>query len=206
MPAPRNSTLIDDFNRSSLGAGWTTVSSIGLKIDLSSYITSNDSAAGSDCIAAYNGSTYGGENVDAWCQLAIYGPSGAWVGISILSDLTINTQDGYCYLLETNGTNRCRMWRMDNGVYTQLGSTYTAWTVAVNDYFWIEKRGSSLAAYNSTDGINWTNTASATDATYTGPFYIGCDIHFDSGAFGSAQDNLKGGTVNLGYPIWLLKA
>lgn len=205
MAAPINTTLIDDFNRASIGSNWTSVLGDPLSIYSNTQVTTSNTSGG-DHLDVYNVSTFGPSNVDAYVKLTTYGPSGSWIEVDIISDTTPGSPDGYAYAEALNGSNQSRLFRIDNGSYTQIGSTYTGWTAAVGDYIWIEKRGTTFTGYNSTDGVNWTQTTSTSDATYAGPFYIGLNLPYDAASGGIAGDDLRGGSVNFGYTVWLVGA
>lgn len=205
MAAPLNTTLLDDFNRGTLGSTWTTVLGSGLKTYSSTQVTTVDTTGG-DHIDVYNVTLFGPTNIDAYAKLTTYGATGTWIELNLISDTTLGSPDGYAYAEALNGANNSRLFRIDNGAYTQIGSSYTGWTAAVGDYYWIEKRGSTFTGYNSTDGVNWTQATSTSDSTYTGPFYIGLNLPYDAASGGIAGDDLRGGTVTFGYPVWLVSA
>lgn len=204
MAAPLNTTLLDDFNREPLGSSWTTVMGSGLKSYLIAEITSAGTTG--DNAGYRNTATYGPENIDIIITYAADGGTCSFIELDAFADVTVNSPDGYALGVSTNGANSQRLYRIDNGAYTGLGTAYTSWAETVGDRFWLSKRGSTLTAYASTDGVNWTETCSVSDSTYSGPFYFGANINYDASINGAALDDLRGGTVSLGYQIWLVSA
>lgn len=199
MPSPLNTTLLDDFNRSPFGSTWTTVMGAGVTGFNDDSVTANGVTSG-DNAGYYNAATYGGENFDLQSTYRYDNGVGNFVELDAFSDVTLNSPDGYALGVATNGSNSQRLYRIDNGAYTGLGSAYTSWAEATGDRFWLAKRGSTLTAYASTDGVNWAETCSATDSTYSGPFYFGCNIAADMHLGGAALDDLRGGTVTVANP------
>lgn len=199
MPSPSNTTLLDDFNRDPpLGSSWSTVLGSGLKSYLVTQVTA--ASASGDNAGALNTSTYGPTNLDFLITYSTELGASSFIELDAFADITNGSPDGYALGISTNGANSQRLYRIDNGAYTGLGSAYTSWAEAVGDRFWLSKRGSTWTAYASTDGTNWTQTCTATDSTYSGPFYPGVNISFDAVTNGAALDDLRGGTVTVSNP------
>jgi hypothetical protein len=188
MAWPDNTTLIDDFNRASLGANWTTGSFDGCS---SLSIISSTLLGGA---SAWPGGYY---------SAASYGPDCNWyVDISTLAQPTVlfircdgaNTPDGY-YFNGQLGSNNCNITRYDAGSGTQLGASFTI--TGTPTKFGVSAVGSSISAYAYVSGAWQTVLASRTDTTYTAAGYFALEMADNTGRL----DNLSGGTISSGYTL-----
>lgn len=196
MAFPDNSTVLDNFNRANgdLGANWTT------GVDGSANaLTINTNAAratstGTFCSGYWNAATFGADvsfyivGNNNWGS----GGSKGWVYGRLQSTGTSGV-DGYAAEVTSLGTWEIRLYRIDNNVYTQLGSTGTgSGNFTSGDAVGLECLGSAIKAY-SREGGTWTQEASATDSTYTAAGHTGLGLNV-SGSTHAITD-IVGGTV-----------
>lgn len=192
LVGPSQTTVIDNFNRASLGSSWTTNGGSGLKSYSSTQITAN-ATSGDNC------GYYNAQQIDADCdlfaKLSAAGASGSWAAVFAFADPTTDNYTGYAAFFEPQD-NLIDLWRCDGGSssFTQLGSS-AAWTEAAGDWLWLKKSGTTLKVYASRDGVLWSLLIEATDGTYSGPFWAGFDINYDAGSGGQAFDALSGGPL-----------
>lgn len=181
MAWPDITTLIDDFNRASLGASWTTGSWFG---DSSLSIISSTLLGGASAWPGgfYNGATYG-PDLDLIIDLPTIGGA-----MSVFARLdNSNSPSGY-QLHDNNG-----LYRLDTGTATLLGLGFD---LGPNDgdKIGLEIIGDTLSARKYTGGA-WGVATSRTDATYSAAGYFGVEIGTNAGR----MDNLSGGTIGAAF-------
>lgn len=199
MSFPGNSTLIDDFT-GGLGSRWTSITATAKAATVSANgAISTTDTSGSGGFFYYNGATYA-EPIDVYSTFVGDGGTGNWVGIGIFQGVGSGaTVDGYLVYFEFNahiGGNVVSYWRIDNGVYTQLGAD-EAWTYNLGDSLGLQRVGTALNIWVKKSGV-WTQYSTRTDSTYSGIYSVGYDIARDYASSGQAMDDLSGGTVSAG--------
>jgi hypothetical protein len=196
--------ILDNFNRADTGpplsASWDypvdNNGAAGLKV-LSNQCGENSSgyasswwttAVGpdSEIYATCVGAIASGVSIDLFLRLASPGSGGSGNA----------SVDGYDVGFYNNaGTFELYHWRIDNNVYTQLGSTQTPGPLNAGDKIGAEMIGSTLQAYRH-NGTSWSSYGSSrSDSTYSGSGYVGVQI-----ATSTTQriDDVGGGTVVTG--------
>lgn len=195
MAFPTVSTLIDDFNRASPGANWSTLFGSGIRINVAQTFATGQAAADNGDASYYNAATYGPSG--HFYATSEVGLAGTWQGIHFVTTPGSGTTDGYSLFVSYDGTNRIRAYRMDNDSLTQLGSQ-VSYTPADTDLVGFERdsgNGTIEAWVNTgsgwTDmGGNWNDTTYATGTAW----YVGLECSYDFDNSGNAWDDLRGGT------------
>lgn len=196
MAFPDNSTLVDDFNRASLGANWSTLFGAGITIDASQTLATGQGASDASDASYYNASSYGPSG-HFYAEQEL-GLAGSWQGIHFVINPGSGTTDGYAWYVSYGGADRILNYRIDNDVLTQIGSQ-VSYTPADGDLVGIDR--------NATNGDNkaWVDTGGGfsdlgggwNDSTYTtGTSWriaLECSFAFDEN--GQGWRNLWGGTV-----------
>ncbi len=191
MAWPDVTTVIDNFNRASLGANWTTGSWYG--DSALSIISSTLLGCASDWGGGYYSATSYGPDVDLIVDVSTI-TSGQPIGLFGRLDAS-NTPSGYKFMAYGAGSY---IARVDAGSDTQLGLTFTCTPVA-GDKLGLEiigGTGNNITAhlYHS---AAWSAPATRSDGTYTGAGYFGLEI----GKLDDRLDNLSGGTISSGIAI-----
>jgi hypothetical protein len=133
-----------------------------------------------------------GADSEVYVTLSTKGDTNSWIGLFIrMTTLVNSTTDGYSvYYMISAGTDALNLWRVDNGVTTQLGATVSD-EIAQGDQFGIEVIGNTIQGYRG--GIS---KISRDDSTYTVAGYIGIECGFDGGWTNFPHlDNFGGGTI-----------
>ena len=184
---PDNTTLIDDFNRASLGANWTAFFGSGIRIPSVVEIVTGQGASDSSDASYYNAATYG-PSADFYAasrkQLA-----GTWQAIHMVLTPGSGTTDGYVIYVSYDGTDRIRGYRLDNDVLTQIGSQ-VSYTPADQDLIGFDRDSGTehINAWVNT-GSGWTDLGGGwSDGTYkTGTSWrVGLECSFDYDNNGNA--------------------
>lgn len=168
-------TLLDNFNRANTGpppsSDWTTILN-GHKI-VSNVIVGNNAAASN--ISAWDTATYGGA-VECYVTVPTKMADGTYIEIAArLTTLSAATIDGYlvrCTAVAGAGNDTWRIYRLDNGSYTALGTGSVTGEFTAGDKIGIECNGSTITAYHYTGGA-WSSKTSVTDTTYSAAGYVG---------------------------------
>lgn len=195
MPFPDNTTLIDDFDRASLGANWTAFFGSGIQIFSSTLATGQGAADASDA-SYYNAATYGPSG-HFYAESRV-GGAGSWQAIHFVTTPGSGTTDGYVIYVSYNGTDRIRGYRIDNDVLTQIASQ-VSYTPADGDLIGLDRNAvtGGLEAYVNTGG-GWTGLGGSwSDSTYASgtSWRVGLECSYDWASTGNAWDDLHGGTV-----------
>lgn len=100
--------------------------------------------------------------------------------------------DGYYVSFTRNSPNyQLLIYRIDNAVFTQLGTTQTPGNLVVGDKIGAQIIGNSIQAYRDS-GSGWASYGTPeTDSTYSGAGYVGVVIADPTGR----MDDVGGGTV-----------
>lgn len=191
MVFPTTSTLLDDFNRASLGANWTTLTGAGNYIFSSIAFTSSSSGGDSSDASYYHAAAYG-PSLDLFATFR-WTSAGSWAALRITRNQGSGTTDGYALYVSTNGTDRIRFYREDNEVLTQVGSQ-VSYVPTDLDKIGMDRDGDTMRVHVD-EGSGWTQLASWSDSTYnTGSFNMTLENSFDLFFDGSAWDDMSGGT------------
>jgi hypothetical protein len=157
--------VLDDFNRAdgAVGSNWTA------DPNGSSWPTFNVSSntlagTGADSWMTWNVADYG-PDCEAYATVTTAPGAGKTfeLDIGVLNSGSASI-DGYAVDWKID-TNSFRIFRMDNGVYTQL-SIFTS-AIDVNDKAGFERDGSTLTVYKYVHGMWALAGASTSDATYS---------------------------------------
>jgi hypothetical protein len=189
--------LLDDFNRANgllVTGNWSNdtfnfgATSNALTVN-SNQATPENASYGE---AYWNPTTFGPDSEVFVTYATAAHNGGDWgVGLRATNPDSVNV-DGYrCAVFQLAGNDEVKLYRVDNGVATQLGVTITQ-NFSVGDSFGAEMIGSTLQVYIKTGG-SWSSIGSRSDGTYTGAGYIGM-YTFSTGANGRLDD-FSGGTV-----------
>lgn len=189
-------SLLDNFDRASLGANWSTDPYAAGQSALT--ITSNQASSsdGAGC-SWYNVATYGGD-CEVYIVIATKPSAGdTEIGLRTVSVGTIGV-DGYdleCNVVAGAGNDLIEVNRIDNQTFTQLGASITQeW--AGGDSFGLEAIGSVLTAYYKSGAGSWSAIGNRTDATYSAAGYLTLMIESTD----ARVDDFSGGTVVAGQP------
>lgn len=191
MAFPTNSVL-DNFDRSNTGpppsASWSTIVA-GHKI-LSDLLRSN--ASWSQCASGWNVATFG-PDCEVFMTITTQPSSGGGYDVlARLTTLTSSTYDGYAFETMNAATDLLNYYRIDNGVFTQLGASINQ-AFASGDSIGLEVVGSTLTGYYKSGAGAWSAQATRTDTTYASAGYIGL-WGMDDGTNGR-MDNFGGGSL-----------
>lgn len=191
MAFPTTSTLLDDFNRASLGSNWTTLSGNGNVIALTTVFSTNESTSDSGDASYYNAATYG-PSLDLFATFR-WTSAGGWAALRMVQNIGSGTTDGYALFVSTNGTDRIRFYREDNEVLTQVGSQ-VSYVPTDQDKIGMDRDGSTMRVHVD-EGSGWTEYSSWSDSTYTtGSFNVALETSFGFESNGHAWDDMSGGT------------
>jgi len=196
MPFPTTG-LLDDFNRANEGpppsASWTTAviagGTDGLVV-LSNVLKGNGSGSNE---GYWNVSTFG-PDVECYMKVAAkLEDSGAYQMVYCrLTTIGSGTTDGYgCRLSFSATTDSLRLFRIDNGSVTYLGTGVSQET-AVGDQWGIEIVGDALKLMYKPVAGSWSSIESVTDGTYSASGHIGALLR---GGNTHRADDFSGGTV-----------
>lgn len=181
-------TLIDDFNRASIGASW------GQKV-----VTSNgDIGIGTNVCGGTTGGICSGWYIDsvpaADCEVyatVATPPSTGLTNVRVYARIATPSTAGVdAYFLQYTGNGSCSLFRLTNASATSIGSGSIS--LAPNDKIGIECIGSAISAYVYQSGA-WTLLVTATDSTYSAAGYAG--IGMNGGAGGAAVDDFYMGNI-----------
>lgn len=189
-------SILDNFNRANEGpppsTNWTTGidgGANGFKVD------TNEAEVNGDPSSGYWNVQNFGPNVEVYVTLGV-ATQASRVHWRIQQEGTAGW-DGYTLLAYTD--NNFYVYRVDNGVQTQLGAAI-AQTFSSGDSFGISHVGSTITVYYcasgagcGVSGAGWTNKGTRTDNTYSSAGKIGMSM-FDSSTT-TALDNFGGGTL-----------
>lgn len=196
--------ILDNFNRANEGpppsANWSGPVVVGeSRLVVSANAVQGENAT-SICSGWWNPSTFGPDS-EAFITLVSGGALVAFFGVQLrLAGPNTAGVDGYLFDAAALA-DELVIYRLDNGVYTQLGVTIAA-TWANGDALGGEIIGSTLQSYRKPSGGAWGAIGtSRTDATYTAAGFIS----FRSTGDGTSHvpgDDFGGGTVVTGvtYP------
>lgn len=185
------SAILDNFDRADnptdLGANWTNTVVGG---DGGFRILSNKARnlSGTSSTAWWSAGTFG---PDCEVYVSISGLSGAFEGVLLrLATPGTGGVDGY-HVLCAKATNVIRVYRIDNGGFTQLGADISQ-TIAPGDKIGASMVGSLLTVYYKSGAGAWTALATRTDAAYSAAGYLGLRAGNTSGI---DLDDFGGGSI-----------
>lgn len=203
MAFPTTSTVLDNFNRVSIGANWTACFGGGANLNVDGAAVYQTAGFIS---AFWNPATYG-PDLEAWITISTKptnndgsNPS-CWL-IGRAQTPSASTADWYeLDVLPAAGTDAWQLYRNINNSFTLLTSGTQEWTNG--DKLGLEILGSgatvTINGYRH-NGTSWSNfaTYSDTDANrITAAGYIGTGIS-DVSPFPCRLDDFGGGTVSAG--------
>jgi hypothetical protein len=182
MAFPDVTTLIDDFNRGSLGANWSAYGPAGTNIDISGNQLTN--TAGGYKGSYYNAATYG-PDFDFYVTSTPSDIGSNYFGLIFALNGADATPDGYKMAF---ASNLIELFRVDAGSDTLIDSQ--SFTEQANDKFGLSRRGTTIQVYTFR-GSTWTLQCEA-----TGESAHASAGHFCVDMFGTAPflDDMSGGT------------
>lgn len=167
--------------------GWATPTGYaGLKSNGSTCLADAANAVG------FWNSVLSGADCEAFCTVTTATSSSNTVGVwarcaNIGSGATV---DGYFLSMGEGATDLWSIYRVDNGVPTLLGSTFSQ-EVSDGDSIGIAVIGTTIEAWYKASGGSWTMLDSRTDSTYSAAGYIGASISDTTGRI----DDFGGGVA-----------
>ncbi len=174
MPFP-TTPILDDFNRGTgLGANWTQSPIAANPLAISSnQAASSLNDYGTDY---WNPTQFSGDVEGYFTIPTISTNNNDETTIDIMTDTSANV-DGYQFdlLTQTAGTDHLDLYRMDNGVFTQLGSSGLQEVSAGDAIGGARISGFVQFWYKAAAGA-WAMSFQQADSTYTGPANIGITI------------------------------
>jgi RHS repeat-associated protein len=167
-----STVVLDTFNRAnsaSLGASWSTFFGNPTH-DLNSNQCRNPAADGAASWASnyYNFSQYG-PDCEAYFTLKVR-PTNEFHILARVGG-TLSTPNGYAIGFNSGGPGVHKILRLDNGVATQLGATFSQ-SIQTNDTVGIRVIGPIISVFHKRAGT-WTVLTSRTDSTYSAAGYFG---------------------------------
>ena len=189
--------VLDDFNRANEGpppsASWTDtwLTGSGLTVNTNQCATNGGTTLKD---SYWNVSTFG-PDAEAFVTIAtIPTTDGDSIRLGIrLAQPGATTVDGYLAMwqwIAGAGADRVRLFRLDNGAATELG-TGVDLNMSAGDKLGMETIGSTIKVYTKSGAGAWTERRSETDATYSAAGFIG--LQFIRTVF--RCDDFGGGTV-----------
>lgn len=155
---------------SSSWGGIVTTGDGGLKI-VSNEIVGDTSANNS----SYWNATFAADQ-EAYVTVNNKGTTGTrFYVFARLTSVGTASPDGYCIRADISSgasDDTLRLYRMDNGSLTQIGSTATQ-ELAVNDRIGIHCSGSTITGWHSTASGGWVQVITTTDSAYAATSRIG---------------------------------
>lgn len=195
MAAPAAS-VIDNFNRASLGANWSTFTQAGTALTI---VSSTLLAPGSN---NYTGSYWNAATFSRPCEAYMTIVSGItgttnYCGLMFI-DTPNNTEtndDGYYLGTDTGDIpDSVKLYRVDNGVATQIpAGTEHASSIPDNSRWAIQLEATNVKLW-SDEGSGWVERISTADTTYSPAFRVVIDI-FDPGSDNVRLDDLGAGAI-----------
>lgn len=190
--------ILDDFNRSNEGpppsASWTNdiINYAGNGLAVSSNTVVANAVA--TCESYWSVETFGPACEAYITIVTIGGNFNEAYTFTRLANIGDGTTDGYALWWQQASTDSFKLFRIDNGVLTQLGSTENV-TQSNGDSFGLESNDSDVHTGYYDTGSGWTacTSATATDTTYQSAGYIGLGIEKTT----FVCDDFGGGTVGV---------
>lgn len=191
-----SASVLDDFNRANEGpppsANWTTdfdgSGAAGLKV-VSNQCAPNGTGA---CSGYWNAATFG-PDCECYVTVATVGASTNVLHLyARLASVGTAGVDGYSVqLAKAAGTDTLKLYRLDNGVHTQLGATVSQ-EFASGDSLGMDVTGTTVQLWYKSGAGAWTSLATRTDATYSAGGNLAV---LTTGSTTWRLDNFGGGTV-----------
>lgn len=204
MPFPTTS-ILDNFNRTDEGpppsASWDfPIGSFvpnGLSVISNTVGRTPNNFGGAYWVASVFGpnseiygtitTMVGSDTIDFGLVLRIQSPGSGGAGGAGM--------DGYFVSFIRNSPNfQLQFYRIDNAVFTQLGTTQTPGNLVVGDKIGVQMIDDSIQAYRDAGGGWAAYGTPETDGTYSGAGYVGLVIADPTGR----MDDVGGGTAVIG--------
>ena len=195
---PISTPVLDDFNRAngSLGASWTDVITVG---DSALTISSNQvTGSGTAFCSGYWNVGQFGARQEAYVTVAtkVANTENCGVYVRLVSPGTAGVDGYYVETVTQAGTDQIKVFRIDNGVFTTIGSTINQeWTAG--DILRFYANGSVLQVFVISGGVETQAGSDYSDTTYQTGGYIGMDCENTTGRL----DSFGGGTVPARMPL-----
>lgn len=203
MAEIRQSTaILDDFNYTesplSNGGKWANPDTAWTPLQANGTVAKQTSSPYSN--SYWTPEQFAGDDAEIWA-LTFGGnsPAHAW-GFHLYTIGSVGgsgASDGYFWRMEiTTGGGTCYLYRLDNNAGTVLDTETNNPPTGGGWLGLIRRNGNDIEGWASTDGgANWTLYVSATDTTYTGPYYVGLScagdlLGFDYMGAGPAPERL----------------
>jgi Fibronectin type III domain len=183
VPPVEPLAILDTFNRAdenplSFGGGWEN--GILGKSERSLKVVSNQCASDRTTMATAWWTTPLGVDSEAYATIATLPGNGNGVRLyARLQTPGSSAVDGYVLLYnQLSGTDQVVLYRMTNGVLTQLASVNRE--VAIGNTLLLRAKGTALEAWIKS-GSTWTRLSQVSDSTFTGAGFAGLGIRGKTG-------------------------
>jgi hypothetical protein len=166
MAFPVNGVL-DNFNRANatpMGGSWSgKIRSADVDLSINGNVAHANSAGNASAVW----SPAVADDQEAYATVVtadVSDTSEVWVRLTSAGGAAPN---GYRILFTDNGagSDTLQLYRVNGGVFTQLGSTFTG-TIASAQKIGIDAVGTTISAYSTTTGT-WSTRVTATDSAWT---------------------------------------
>ena len=181
--------ILDNFNRGDEGpppsSNWTDILN-GLKVVGNEVKGNSTNQYNWSC---WNVGTFG-PDCEAYITMSDNMTNGGRGTCLRCTTLDSGTIDGYLSGWYAANDEELRIYRIDNGGFTQLGAS-VSWISDVGDKIGGEAIGGTIKCYVDDGGAGWAEKLSRDDATYGDAGYVGYRIfkHLE------ASDDFGGGTI-----------
>lgn len=136
----------------------------------------------------WNAATFG-PSAEAYATVSNIGSTAEGAICDRLANIGSGTTNGYC-VMWADATSEVRIYRIDNEVLTQLGSSATQ-TITTTDRVGIKTIGDQICSWFSDNGGAWTQLDCQTDSTYSAGGRIGMILNGSASV--AAMDDFGGG-------------
>lgn len=172
MAAP-SASIIDDFNRASLGSNWTQYDGTDASLAI---VSSTLLGRGG---GAYTGAYYNVTTYDRPCETYITLVDGIvsttrYFGLFLLDAPNTSTGNGYKLGVDTGvSPDAMKLYEYNNGVDAEIAS----YENPMNDGTrWALQLDATHVRLWSDEGAGWVERTQAADTSHSGPFYVVIDI------------------------------
>lgn len=200
MAFPSVAALLDNFNRADgdgLGSNWTepmVSTDTSSDLDISSNGVISNAGSGVRSSAYWNAATFG-PDVEAYVTYVNTPQTNRISEVCArIHEFTSTSPDGYSVRNAAAATDVIRIFRLDDGTYTQLGADINQ-EFAGGDKLGIECIGDQIAAYRyNAVSLSWSQVGVRTEATYDTAGNVGLAVNHSVPKF----DDFYAGTISSG--------
>jgi hypothetical protein len=186
-------SVIDDFNRASLGGNWSEMTDADGPLAIYSSTILGGAPATNYCGSYWNVATYG-PDCEAYITYTGAGLTGEYFGLWIRAQGPGAANiDGYKVTYSDVGGGSLSLIKVTNFT-TEVTLDSLAAVPTSGHKIGIQAVGDLITGWRDTGG-GWTQILDATDSTYAGAGHIVIDL-FDIGSDTARLDNFGGGTIS----------